>query len=233
MVALLSSVERERASRFARARDCRRFVVARGRLKQLLGLRLGVAPHSVQLVYGPRGKPALAPAFAGSGLRFNISRSDDVAAYAFAYDREIGVDVEEVRVLPDADAVVAQMFSPSENVSYVALSPRDRPLGFFQCWTRKEAFIKALGEGLHYPLDRFDVSLTPGEPGRILRIESTAGSDCPWALHSFSPGAQLTGAVVVQTRAQEPALTAARERLVVRLLPPSDVTGTLNEHTAA
>jgi len=200
---LLSNVERDRASRFAFERDRRRFVIARGRLRQLLGVRLNVAPESVQLVYGPRGKPALAAAFAGSGLRFNSSRSGEVAAYAFAYDREIGVDVEHVRVIPDADAISAQMFSPRENAAYLALSPHHRPLGFFQCWTRKEAFIKALGLGLYYPLDRFDVSLAPGDPARILRVESTAGDECPWALYSFSPGAGLIGAVVVQKRAMQ------------------------------
>jgi 4'-phosphopantetheinyl transferase len=232
LVPLLSDVERERASRFAFERDRRRFVLARGRLRQLLGVRLDVAPDSVRLVCGPRGKPALSPAFTGSGLRFNLSRSEDVAVYAFARGREIGVDVEEVRVISNADAVVAQMFSPREIGVYFALAPRDRPLGFFQCWTRKEAFIKALGDGLYYPLDRFDVSFAPGEPARILRIESTDGGNCPWALHSFSPGDRLIGAVVVQTRAGEVAATAAPERLVVRVLPPDYVTGTMNEYSA-
>ena len=233
VVPLLSNVERERARRFAFERDRHRFVIARGRLRQLLGGRLNVAPDSVQLVYGPRGKPALARAFAGSGLRFNVSRSGEVAVYAFAYDREIGVDVEEVRVLPDADAIAAQMFSPRESAAYFALSPRHRPLGFFHCWTRKEAFVKALGDGLYYPLDRFDVSLAPGEPARILRVESTAGDDCPWTLHTFSPGAGLAGAVVVQKRAQESMATAAPESLVVRWLPRGYFTGTMDEHSAA
>ena len=202
-VSLLSNVERERARRFAFERDRCRFVIARARLRQMLGARLDVAPESVQLVYGPYGKPALGPAFAGSGLRFNVSRCEDVVVYAFARDREIGVDVEKLRTMPDADDIVAQMFSLAENEAYFALSLRDRPLAFFQCWTRKEAFIKALGDGLHYPLDRFDVSLSPDEPARILRVERTAAGACPWTLHSFSPGAGLIGAVVVQKHAQE------------------------------
>ena len=206
VIPLLSNIERERASRFAFERDRRRFVIARGQLRQLLGVRLGVAPHAVQLVYGQRGKPALAAALAGSGLRFNLSRCGGVAVYAFAYDREIGVDVEEVRVMPDADDIVAQMFSPRESAAYFALSPHDRPLGFFQCWTRKEAFIKALGDGLYHPLDRFDVSLAPGAPARILRVENTAAGECPWTLHSFSPGAGLIGAVVVQKKRAQDAI---------------------------
>src|SRR5207248_9208731 len=85
----------------------------------------------------------------------------DVAVYALSSRREVGVDVEAVRTLPDADDVAARWFSPREYATYRALEPGDRALGFFQCWTRKEAFIKALGDGLFHPLDRFDVSLAP------------------------------------------------------------------------
>src|SRR5256886_7924492 len=116
------------------------------------------------LVYGAHGKPALAPRFAASDLRFNVSHCDDLAVYAFSHGCEVGIDVEAVRVMGDADDLAARFFSRREHGAYRALHPRDKPLGFFQCWTRKEAFIKALGDGLSYPLDRFDVSLAPGEP---------------------------------------------------------------------
>src|SRR6266852_636069 len=194
----LSDAERQRASRFAFDRDRRRFVVTRARLRQLLGLRLDVRPESVELVYGERGKPALARGHAGSDLRFNVSHSDDVAVYAFSPGREIGIDVEAVRVILDADDIAARFFSRCENEAYLTLDPRDKPLGFFNCWTRKEAFIKALGDGLHHPLDRFDVSLAPGDPPRILRVASTTGDACGWTLHGFPPGPGLIGAVVVQ-----------------------------------
>jgi 4'-phosphopantetheinyl transferase len=196
--ALLSDAERHRARRFAFDRDRCRFVVARSRLRQLLGERLEVRPDLVELVYGIRGKPALAGRFADSDLRFNLSHCDDVAVYALCHGREVGVDVEAVRVVPDADAIAAHMFSRRENEVYRTLDPRDKPLGFFNCWTRKEAFIKALGDGLYYPLDRFDVSLAPGEPPRILRVESTTGDDCGWTLYGLLPGPGLIGAVVVQ-----------------------------------
>jgi len=212
--ALLSDAERQRASRFRFDREHRRFVVARARLRQLLGARLDVRPDAVELVYGKRGKPALAGRFADSGLRFNLSHCDDVALYAFSYGREIGVDIEAVRMVPDADVIAAHMFSRGENEVYRTLDLRDKPLGFFNCWTRKEAFIKALGDGLYYPLDRFDVSLAPGDPARILRVESTTGDRCGWTLHRFWPGPGLIGAIVVQQVARESASPVGSERIV-------------------
>jgi 4'-phosphopantetheinyl transferase len=215
--ALLSDAERQRASRFAFDRDRHRFIVARAGLRQLLAARLGVPPESVELVYGKRGKPALARRFAASDLRFNMTHCGDVAVYAFAPGREIGIDVEAVHPIRDADDIAARFFSRRENEAYLALDPCDKPLGFFNCWTRKEAFIKALGDGLSHPLDRFDVSLAPGEPARILRVGSMPGDHCGWTLHSFSPGPGLVGAVVVRNFAHEPASVGA-ERTVVRSL---------------
>jgi 4'-phosphopantetheinyl transferase len=200
--ALLSDQEKRRASRRAFGRDRRRFIVARGRLRQLLGARLGVRPESVELAYGAHGKPALAPRFADADLRFNVSHCDDVAAYvvAFGEGREIGIDIEAVRVMSDAVDLAARFFSDAERAAYRALEPPDRPLGFFNCWTRKEAFIKALGDGLSHPLNRFDVSLTPGEPARILRVGDASGERCGWRMMSFSPAPGFVGAVVTESK---------------------------------
>ena len=196
---LLSAAERERARRFAFGRDARRFIVGRGRLRQLLGARLGVRPESVELVYGARGKPALANSGRNS-LRFNLSHRDDLAVYALSWGCEVGIDVEAIRPLADADAVAARFFSRPEHAAYRALDPRDRPLGFFQCWTRKEAFIKALGEGLSHPLDSFDVSLAPGAPAELLRVEAVPGDDRGWRLASFFPAPGFVAAVVAEER---------------------------------
>ena len=185
--ALLSNDERQRASRFAFERDRNRFLAARGRLRELLAARLGVAPAAVQLVYGARGKPALSPHFADAELHFNVSHCGDVAAYAFARRREVGVDVEHVRLMPDSDEIAARFFSRRENEAYRALDPRDKLVGFFNCWTRKEAFVKALGVGLSLHLERFDVSLAPGEPARLLRIERGLSERAGWRLAAFSP----------------------------------------------
>jgi 4'-phosphopantetheinyl transferase len=198
--ALLSEAERRRARRFACDRDRRRFIVARAGLRRLLAARLGVQPESITLVYGARGKPALAPRFADSNLRFNVSHCDDVAVSAVACGREVGIDVEAICEVPGADDIAARFFSRRENEAYRALAPRDRRLGFLNCWTRKEAFIKALGDGLHYPLDRFDVSLAPGEPARILRVEDTTGESCGWRLESFTPTPGHVAALVAEDR---------------------------------
>lgn len=196
--ALLSAVEQRRAGRFAFDRDRRRFVVARAGLRELLAARLGIRPESVELMNGPHGKPALAREFCRGNLRFNLSHSGDVAVYAISRGREIGVDVEAVRVMPDGDDIAARFFSVRENETYRGLDARDRPLGFFQCWTRKEAFIKALGDGLYHPLDSFDVSLAPGEPAQILRAGNIAGEHCGWQLFSFAPLAGFIAAVVIE-----------------------------------
>ena len=196
--ALLSDAERQRASRFAFDRDRRRFIVARAGLRRLLSARLGVRPESVELTYGAHGKPTVSRRFADADLRFNLSHSEDVAVYAFAPGREIGVDVEAVRVIPDADDIAACFFSRRENEAYFALDRRDRPLGFFNCWTRKEAFIKAIGDGLYHPLDCFDVSLAPAEPAKILRVEGKSGDHCGWCLDSFSPAPGFVAAVVTE-----------------------------------
>jgi 4'-phosphopantetheinyl transferase len=224
--ALLSDAERQRASRFVFDRDRRRFTVARARLRRLLSARLCVRPESVELVYGAHGKPALARGCTAPDLRFNVSHSEDVAVYAFSQGREIGIDVESVRAIRDIEEIAARFFSRRENEAYLALDSRDRPLGFFNCWTRKEAFIKALGDGLSHPLDRFDVSLAPGEPAKILRVDSTPGDHCGWTLHSFLPGPGLIGAIVVRKLGHESAPKAGPERITVRRLLHRQVTGT-------
>ncbi|MGH8772735.1 MAG: 4'-phosphopantetheinyl transferase family protein [Burkholderiales bacterium] len=196
---LLSDAERQRANRFALDRDRRRVIVARAPLRELLAARLGVEPETVELTYGAHGKPALARRFAELDLRFNISHSGELAVYAFAAGREIGIDVKKTRILRDADDIAARFFSRREIETYHALEPRDRPQGFFNCWTRKEAFVKALGDGLSHPLDRFDVSLAPGKPAKILRVESTPGDHCGWRMESFCPASGLVAAVVIES----------------------------------
>jgi 4'-phosphopantetheinyl transferase len=199
----LSDEERLRASRFVFERDRCRFIVGRARLRYLLASRLGVQPDAIELIYGAHGKPALSRRFAGSDLRFNVSHSEGVAVYAFSHGREIGVDVEALRELRDADDLAARFFSAHENEAYLALRPRDKPVGFLNCWTRKEAFIKALGEGLSHPLDRFDVSLAPGEPAKLLRVGCVSGEACEWTMHELVLGPGFIGAVVAQKHGEE------------------------------
>jgi len=196
--AILSQSENERAARFVFSSDRRRFVVARGTLRRLLGARLDARPQSIDIVYQSQGKPALGPRFAASGLRFNVAHCDDVAVYAFSFDSEVGVDVEAVRWFADADDVATRFFSPAENDAFAALEPAWRPIGFFNCWTRKEAFVKAMGTGLVHPLQSFDVSLAPNEAARILRVGKTPGQRCGWDVSSFVPALGYVGAMVTR-----------------------------------
>lgn len=193
---LLSEDERDRAGRYAFERDWRRFVVARGRLRELLAERLDTRPELVELTYGKRGKPALASPLSHGALHFNVAHSGELAVYAFSKSGEVGVDVEALRTLPDADEVAARFFSPREREAYRALDPCHKRMGFFNCWTRKEAFLKALGDGLYHPLDSFDVSLTPGEPARILRVADAPGEESGWTLESLIPAPGYVAAVV-------------------------------------
>lgn len=178
----LSQAERSRAARFRFDRERRRFIVARARLRELLAERLEVPPESIEFVYAREGKPALAERFARSGWRFNLSHCGELAVYAFSRAGEVGVDVEAVHAIAEADAIAARVFSRREHEDYRALAPSERPLAFFRCWTRKEAFVKALGDGLAVALERLDASAPP----------------CGWSIESFSPEAGFIGAVAVQ-----------------------------------
>ena len=194
---LLSSDETHRSRQFRFEADRARFVVARASLRRLLAARLDAKPASIRLAYGAHGKPGVAD----STLRFSAARCEDLAVFAFSDEAEIGVDVEAIRFVCDADDVVARFFSHSENEEYRHLDPSDKAEGFFNCWTRKEAFVKATGEGLSQPLDAFDVSLAPGQPARILRVGSRPGDECGWDLDSFCPAPGFVAAVVSRNHA--------------------------------
>lgn len=158
LAACLSAEERRRAGRYVAERDRRRFVVARGRLRQLLAKRVHASAKAVDIVTGLNGKPALGPRFAATRLRFSVAHCEDLAIYAFASGREVGVDLEKVREVPEADAIAERICSFREMQAYAALAPSERLAGFFALWTRKEALAKALGEGLSADLRELDVS---------------------------------------------------------------------------
>lgn len=193
--AVLSEDERARADSFVFERDRRRFIMARSLLRRLLAARCGIPPQSVSFVYGAHGKPALA----NSELCFNVSHCDDLVVVALSHGLEVGIDIEAVRAVDDADRIAARFFGPREVDEYRSLETPDKPIGFFNCWTRKEAFIKACGDGLSHPLDRFEVSLAPGQPARILRVGDTPGSACGWSLESFTPAPGYVAALVTAT----------------------------------
>jgi 4'-phosphopantetheinyl transferase len=193
----LSADERERGRRFRFERDRRRFVTARGLLRRLLGRYLGLEPSRLRFGYGPRGKPFLA---GEDELRFNVSHSGGLALLAFAWDRELGVDVEEERPVEEAEAIARRYFSSWEERELRLLTEVERQAAFFRCWTRKEAFIKATGDGLSRSLDAFDVTLAPGEPARLLRVEGEPEAAFRFWLEDVSPAPGFAGALAVEGR---------------------------------
>lgn len=198
----LSEVERQRAACFRQPQDSRRYIVAHARLRELLAERLETRPEQVALGCNAWGKPELHGRQAASGWRFNLSYSDGagggLALFALSRRGAIGVDVESVRRLDGAESLARHFFSSREYGLYRRLHPVDRLLGFFNCWTRKEAFVKALGMGLFHALGDFDVTLAPGLPARILRMGSVSGERCGWHLESIGPAGGRVAAVVTE-----------------------------------
>jgi 4'-phosphopantetheinyl transferase len=190
---LLSPDERARQARLLAGPVRDRFTVARATLRRLVGRYLGVDPAVIQFTYGARGKPALAGM--AEDLRFNLAHSEDLALYAFAARQEVGVDVERVREIPDMERIARRFFAPDEHAALEALPTRDRVRAFYLAWTRKEAYVKAVGDGLQTPLDSFSVTLGPGEPASILRIDGVAKSGPDWNMHHIELAPGFVGAV--------------------------------------
>jgi 4'-phosphopantetheinyl transferase len=164
----LSSDELDRASRFHFPRDRQRFASSRSLLRILLAGYLATDPAKVNFSYSKNGKPSLGPAHEGSNVKFNISHSGGITLLAFTRGREIGVDVEQVRSDFDVQAIARRFFSPKEQRQLADLPAEKSVDAFFRCWTRKEAYIKAIGDGLSLPLNQFDVSLESGEANALL-----------------------------------------------------------------
>jgi 4'-phosphopantetheinyl transferase len=185
---MLSSDERARADRFYFSQDRESFIVARGMLRSILGRYLNRSPEALRFHYSAHGKPALDFDSGDDAIRFNLSHSHRMGLYAFARDREVGIDVEFVRDGPHAEHIAEHFFSPDEVRSLQALPPAQRRHAFFLCWTRKEAYIKGRGEGLSLPLDQFDVSLTPGEPAKLLSTRPDPLEAGRWFLQDLTLG---------------------------------------------
>ena len=193
--AVLSAAEQERAARFAFARDRDRFSVARAILRQLLGGYLREPPQDVVFETLPHGKPILAATARIPSLRFNVSHSHQFALFAFCLEYEVGIDIEKIKPEVAFEGIESHYFSPSERAELEALSRDLRPEGFFLCWARKEAYVKARGEGLKVPLESFSVSLTPGNPAVLQSSDKQR-----WSLYSLDPTAGFVGALAAEGR---------------------------------
>jgi 4'-phosphopantetheinyl transferase len=219
----LSRDEHDRAQRFRTERDRRRYIVRRGLLRELLSRYLDRPPEQVRLTCSPGGKPALR----GGDLRFNLSHSHGLVVYAIARGRDVGCDIEWRDCRFVAGLVPEKFFSSLEMRMLRELPADKRTEGFFNCWTRKEAYIKARGVGASLPLRSFDVSLVPDEPAALLN-----GCD-GWSVQSFEPAPRYQAAIAaegtgwrlnlrrnVSRLRVEPAPRRAPEPLPISIVPP-------------
>ena len=194
---VLSSDETVRAARFHFPRDRQRFVASRAVLRTILAGYLAIDPAGVNFSYSSKEKPLLGPAHAGSDVMFNVSHSGGIALFAFTRRLDIGVDVEQVRRDFDLDAIARRFFSAHEQSQLAALPDDERVEGFFRCWTRKEAYIKATGDGLSLPLSQFDVSLVAKETNALRATRPDAAEAGRWLLREVPGGDGYIAALCV------------------------------------
>lgn len=195
---LLAPAEVERAGRFHFERDRDSFIIARGMLRTILSAYLELPPAELRFISNEYGKPALSDDDNAVGLRFNVSHSRELALCAVARGRDVGIDVEYVRADFASDGVAERFFSRPEVAALRNLPQNRRTAGFFNCWTLKEAYIKARGEGLSFPLDRFHVSLVEGERRATLEVTGDPLEAARWSLQTLSPEDGYAAAIAVE-----------------------------------
>ncbi len=201
LFAVLDADERARADRFRFPNDRRHYIVARGTLRLLLSRYLGMPAATIVFEYNEYGKPAIAPGLTALDARFNLSHSGEMALYALTLSREVGVDIEWTgRRLDQPEQIAERYFSLAERAALRNLPDERKRQGFFNAWTRKEAYIKARGQGLYLALDQFDVSLDPAQPAQLLATRDDPAQVSRWQMREIAPGADYVAALVVEGR---------------------------------
>lgn len=194
---LLSHDERQRAERFIFQKDYNQYVSARGLLRVLLSRYTGQNPRELVFAYNPYGKPELDDFSGIEKIYFNLSHSGEIVLFAITRMREVGIDVEQIRPFEYADQIVERYFSDKEKAQFRLLHEDTKIEAFFTCWTRKEAYIKALGRGLSIPLNQFSISFLPGEPARIIDRHTSLSHEVQWTLEDVSPRKGYVAAAAV------------------------------------
>jgi 4'-phosphopantetheinyl transferase len=197
---LLADDERQRAGRFRFDVHRHRFIVGRGALRLLLGEYLGERPERLLFRYGPRGKPFL---LEHPDLHFNFSNSADRGLLAVTRIAEIGADLEQRREMSDLLAIAERFFAAGEVRRLLDLPREQHEECFFRCWTRKEAYLKAVGEGLAIPLDRFEVTLAPEDEPKFLGFDDPEETPDAWTLHHLIPAPNFLGAIALRAPLRE------------------------------
>lgn len=197
---MLSREEKIRAKNFHFERHRTRFIVGRGFLRTILGRYLGVKPGRLQLLHGKNGKPALAGAYADTGVSFNLSHSKGQALYAITLGREIGVDIEYIHDFFEMEQIADNILSASEKIAFRELPRQKKIKVFFKWWTRKEAFLKALGTGLSQSMDMIDISTFYGEETAGEKIEVCSDEISKWSIHDIEPVPGFAAAFAIEGR---------------------------------
>ena len=193
---VLSSDEQTRAKRFKFVEHQNRFIAARGMLRHILGTYVHAFPHMLSFELGPHGKPFLSPAINSLQLSFNVTHSHTLALYGVARNRDIGIDVEHERPEIDYTGMVSRIFSKEEAPLFWSLPKTQHQTTFFSCWTQKEAYLKARGEGLIFPLNQVSVRVSPEQPLGVFHIQGAPEETSRWTFRELFPQQGYAGAIV-------------------------------------
>jgi 4'-phosphopantetheinyl transferase len=196
----LSPGERQRAASRRVEADRRRATASRGLLRHVLAAYSGGAAAELRLTYGPAGKPRMPAAASDEPLHFNTAHSGDVLLIAIGRIPSLGIDVERIRPIARFENVARRAFSDEERMRIQALAPHQRTEAFITCWTRKEACVKAVGEGVWSAFRRFEVSVEPGKAAAVLTADGDSAAAADWSLYHLEPAPGHVGALAVRGR---------------------------------
>jgi 4'-phosphopantetheinyl transferase len=195
---LLSPDEVQRADAFHFEKHRRRYIAARAAMRQILGIYTGIVSKELVFSYGEKGKPELAGELKRSEIKFNLSHSQDIAVLAVTQNLTVGVDIEWINPEFATDEVAKRFFAAGEVRCLQALPGTERSDAFFACWTRKEAYIKALGEGLSVPLDSFEVAFGPDVPAALLQVIVNPTEVERWSMYDITVARGFRSALIVE-----------------------------------
>ena len=196
----LSSEERGKAAQFYFPKHGKRYTAARGFLRHILAKYLNIEPQEVAFSYGERGKPYLAKAIAHDNLEFNLSHSEDIAVYGVTRNHAMGIDVENLRAMDNLEQLANRFYCPEEAQFICQLTPEAKIKAFFRAWTAKEAYLKAIGEGLPGGLDRVSVSLEPNQPLRLFEAQENSVDLTDWSFFALDVHPNFSAAVAIAAK---------------------------------
>ena len=200
LAAFLSTDEIARANKFHFLEHKRRFIVARGILRQLLGNYLQISPNKIEFEYSDRGKPRLAASMGNSYIQFNVSHSLEYALYGFTNSYLIGVDLEFLREMRDATELAKRFFTNQEFQLIANLTHEEQQKAFFQLWTAKEAYLKAIGTGLSNSLTDIEITFSRAKEPKLLSVGKNIATVGNWSIYHFIPAANYVAAIIVNTQ---------------------------------